>query len=124
MTCGFAGVFEGRGEKKSPGLKPLDSARIIQGAEAPCSLRKAKTGVIPQLVKHPASSEEGKGGSFVWEKGQRVECVRAVSGSFDSASRDKAARSYAQDDSVKQTKARAIATARARANTEILAAPE
>jgi hypothetical protein len=84
LTCGFAGVFEGRGEKKSPGLKPLDSARIIQGAEAPCSLRKAKTGVIPQLVKHPASSEEGKGGSFVWEKGQRVECVRAVSGSFDS----------------------------------------
>jgi hypothetical protein len=36
---GFLRVEE---RKKGPGLKPLDSARVIQGAEAPCSLRKDK----------------------------------------------------------------------------------
>jgi len=34
----FCGSWSG----KSPGLKPPDSARLIQGAEAPCSLRKDK----------------------------------------------------------------------------------
>ena len=42
MTRGFAGVFEGSWSEKSPGLKPIDYMRLIQGAEAPCSLRKAK----------------------------------------------------------------------------------
>ena len=36
---------------KGPGLKPLYSIGFIQGAEAPCSLRKAKTGVFPQVVE-------------------------------------------------------------------------
>jgi len=35
---------------EGPGLKPLDPIGFIQGAEAPCSLRKAKTGVFPQAV--------------------------------------------------------------------------
>src|SRR5208283_3992159 len=33
---------------KGPGLKPLDTLGLIQWAEAPCSLRKTKTGVFPQ----------------------------------------------------------------------------
>ena len=41
---------------EGPGLKPLESIGFIQGAEAPCSLRKAKTGVFPQPVKPPAPS--------------------------------------------------------------------
>ena len=40
MTGGSVGVFAGHGAKKGPGLKPLDSKRLIQGAEAPCSLRR------------------------------------------------------------------------------------
>jgi len=35
---GFLRVEE---RKKDPGLNPLDSARVIQGAKAPCSLRRA-----------------------------------------------------------------------------------
>ena len=34
------GVSKSKG--KCPGLKPLDSTRLVQGAEAPCSLRKGK----------------------------------------------------------------------------------
>jgi hypothetical protein len=37
--------------EEGPGLKPLDIIGFIQGAEAPYSLRRAKTGVIPQPVK-------------------------------------------------------------------------
>jgi len=36
---------------KGPGLKPLDALGLIQGAEAPCSLPKTKTGVILQPGK-------------------------------------------------------------------------
>jgi hypothetical protein len=36
---------------KDPGLKPLEFVDFIQGAEAPCSLPKAKMGVFPQPVK-------------------------------------------------------------------------
>ena len=42
LTRGFAGVFRVGERRKSPGLKPIDSARVIQGAEAPCSLREDK----------------------------------------------------------------------------------
>jgi hypothetical protein len=42
LTSEFAGVFEGVGAKKGPGLKHLDSTRFIQRAEALCSLRKDK----------------------------------------------------------------------------------
>jgi hypothetical protein len=45
---------------KGPGLKPFDSMSLIQGAEAPCSLRKTKTGVFPQPVKPPAPSGRKK----------------------------------------------------------------
>jgi hypothetical protein len=36
---------------KGPGLKPIETIGLIQGAEAPCSLRKAKAGVFPQTVR-------------------------------------------------------------------------
>jgi hypothetical protein len=35
--------------KKDPGLKPLESIGFIQGAEAPCSLRKTKKGFFRSL---------------------------------------------------------------------------
>ena len=59
---------------------------------------------------------------FLWEKGWRVEAVRAVSGSFALERR-------AQDDSVNKQRRKTNngeeqATARTKANTEILAAPE
>jgi hypothetical protein len=40
------GFLRVRERKKDPGLKSIDSTWLIQGAEAeaPCSLRKAKTG--------------------------------------------------------------------------------
>ena len=41
-------------EKKGPGLKPRDSMRLIQGAEAPCSLRKKATAGVLR--------EKGSGG--------------------------------------------------------------
>jgi hypothetical protein len=40
------GFLRGKGAKKDPGLKPFDSMRFIQGAEAPCSLRKAKAELL------------------------------------------------------------------------------
>jgi len=51
-------------EEKGPGLKPLDSARLIQRAEAPCSLRKTHTGTFPQSVNAHASSEKKMRGFF------------------------------------------------------------
>ena len=57
---------------------------------------------------------------FSGRKGRAVGMVQAVSGSFDCGAHDKAESASAQDDSAKQTKARATSTATARANTEIL----
>jgi hypothetical protein len=60
-------------------------------------------------------------GLELWgRKGRAVAGVRAASGSFDSAAHGKAVSGFAQDDSVKQTKARATTTATAKANTGIL----
>jgi len=52
LTRGFAGVFGVVERKKRPGLKPRDSMRLIQGAEA------------------PAPSGRGKGGAFVEKEGK------------------------------------------------------
>jgi len=39
---------------EGPGLKPVGSIDRIQGDKSPCSLRKARTRVILQLVPPPA----------------------------------------------------------------------
>jgi hypothetical protein len=49
---------------KSPGLKPFETIGLIQGAEAPCSLPKVKTGVFPQPVK-PRCNGYAYGGTEV-----------------------------------------------------------
>jgi hypothetical protein len=36
---------------KGPGLKPLDSIGLIQGAEAPCSLRKTTHRHIQRFIR-------------------------------------------------------------------------
>ena len=56
-------------EEKGPGLKPLDSKRLIQGAEAPCSLRRSK----------------GKGARFVGERGGGLRRARVRRGSSTSS---------------------------------------
>ena len=50
----FAGGSMGcRDEQTGPGLKPIEFIGFFQGAEAPCSLRKAKTGVFQHPSKAP-----------------------------------------------------------------------
>ena len=67
LTRGFVGGVRVEREEKGPGLKPLDSKRLIQGAEAPCSLRRSK----------------GKGARFVGERGGGLRRARVRRGSFD-----------------------------------------
>ena len=43
---------------EGPGLKPIEFIGFIQGAEAPCSLRKARTGVFSRRVKSPQRKED------------------------------------------------------------------
>jgi tetraacyldisaccharide 4'-kinase len=47
--------------EEGPGLKPLDSMCIIQGAEAPCSLRKVKLGDLSAVSDVVPSSGEFQG---------------------------------------------------------------
>ena len=42
---------------EGPGLKPIEFIGFFQGAEAPCSLRKARTGVFSRRVKSPQRKE-------------------------------------------------------------------
>jgi hypothetical protein len=51
ICWGFWGWWS---EKKGPGLKPRDSMRLIQGAEAPCSLRKDKNRSFSATMKTAA----------------------------------------------------------------------
>ena len=49
---------------RRPGAKAIESIGLIQGAAAPCSLPKTKTGVFPQPVK-PRCNLRNYGGTEV-----------------------------------------------------------